>query len=138
MVSSIHFTPEKTSSQILIKRHMFSLKKNVLKNSQILHLSALFAHTPEVFSTSLPRWWLPRHVPCVRVIQGCPGSSAALHLLQHLLGVLKEIQNSSQSDLVIPSWRSLKPLKGSLNHPKKVTTLNHQVVNNCSWDLHGT
>ena len=25
-----------------------------------------------------------------------------------------------------PSWRSLKPLKGSLNHPKKVT-LNHQV-----------
>ena len=26
-----------------------------------------------------------------------------------------------------PSWRSLNPLKGSLNHPKKVT-LNHQVV----------
>ena len=25
-----------------------------------------------------------------------------------------------------PSWRSLNPLKGSLNHPKKVT-LNHQV-----------
>ena len=27
-----------------------------------------------------------------------------------------------------PSWRSLNPLKGSLNHPKKVT-LNHQVYN---------
>ena len=26
-----------------------------------------------------------------------------------------------------PSWRSLNPLKGSLNHPKKVT-LNHQVI----------
>ena len=26
-----------------------------------------------------------------------------------------------------PSWRSLNPLKGSLNHPKKVT-LNHQVL----------
>ena len=26
-----------------------------------------------------------------------------------------------------PSWRSLNPLKGSLNHPKKVT-LNHQVA----------
>ena len=26
-----------------------------------------------------------------------------------------------------PSWRSLNPLKGSLNHPKKVT-LNHQAV----------
>ena len=26
-----------------------------------------------------------------------------------------------------PSWRSLNPLKGSLNHPKKVT-LNHQVM----------
>ena len=31
-----------------------------------------------------------------------------------------------QSALFIPSWRSLNPLKGSLNHPKKVT-LNHQV-----------
>ena len=28
-----------------------------------------------------------------------------------------------------PSWRSLNPLKGSLNHPKKVT-LNHQGVVN--------
>ena len=37
-----------------------------------------------------------------------------------------------------PSWRSLNPLKGSLNHPKKVT-LNHQVkvgnfsVKSASW-----
>ena len=29
-----------------------------------------------------------------------------------------------------PSWRSLNPLKGSLNHPKKVT-LNHQVFLIC-------
>ena len=28
-----------------------------------------------------------------------------------------------------PSWRSLNPLNGSLNHPKKVT-LNHRAVNN--------
>ena len=32
-----------------------------------------------------------------------------------------------------PSWRSLNPLKGSLNHPKKVT-LNHQVPTKKSMD----
>ena len=34
-----------------------------------------------------------------------------------------------QSALFIPSWRSLNPLKRSLNHHKKVT-LNHQVKTN--------
>ena len=38
----------------------------------------------------------------------------------------KKIYQVIQSALFIPSWRSLNPLKGSLNHHKKVT-LNHQV-----------
>ena len=44
-----------------------------------------------------------------------------------------------QSALFIPSWRSLNPLKGSLNHHKKVT-LNHQEhifhLNFWHWIIH--
>ena len=42
---------------------------------------------------------------------------------------LKNLGQVIQSALFIPSWRPLNPLKGSLNHPKKVT-LNHQGEDN--------
>ena len=55
------------------------------------------------------------------------GSSASVLLLMvlssHLVAAvtMRYYNQVIQSDLFIPCWRSLNHLKGSLNHPKKVT-----------------
>ena len=58
------------------------------------------------------------------------GFSPGVFIIQPLLGDLIQV---IQSALSSPSWRSLNPLKGSLNHPKKVT-FNHQDLN-YSWNM---
>ena len=104
---------------------IFAEKKNTVQGN---HLSPSFHQIPGQESKPYKKNRKKKIAPRMMVIHWW-WSSAASSLKPNIHSRLckKWPQEFLKNNFSSPSWRSLNPLKGSLNHPKKVT-LNHQAA----------